>query len=159
MWTTRGRGYEQAAELTRSILASNRVDGPAVPILDICRSYGLDIRRQKLAGRLSFLDVRQCTIYHAPMSYERASFYVAHELGHFLLPASYDETSFNTFAECLLMPEWWIREDCLSMTEYELRARYCVSVNVLRKRLRHLRAPMQFELFSSFELSRCVDPS
>lgn len=152
MWITRGSGYEQAAELTRCILDSNRVDGPAVPIFDLCRTFGLDIRRQKLAaGCLSFLDVQHRVIFHAPMSTERASFYVAHELGHYLLPRNFNETSFNTFAECLLMPESWIREDCLSMTEYELRARYGVSVIVLRKRLRRLRAPMQFELFSMFE--------
>lgn len=139
MWITGGHGYEQAMELARDVLRKNQISGPAVPIFDICKTLNVRITLKGPAGRPATANRETRTIFHSKMSVERASFYVAHELGHLLLSDYFAEQSFNTFAECLLMPEEWIMADVDRMSEYELRARYRVSVNVLRKRLRHLR--------------------
>ena len=122
--------YSKIATTVRELLDRHGVDGPSVPVQNIARGEGLDVKQGDL-GAVSGMLVRgtgSATIgvnsKHAPT---RRRFTIAHELGHFLLhegllshvdrdfrvnyrddesslATNIEEIEANTFAASLLMP-------------------------------------------------------
>jgi Zn-dependent peptidase ImmA (M78 family) len=128
--------YGWIERLTRELVASHRVRRPPVPIDDIVRSRGVEIRYGKLddisglivrEGTRTFLGVNR----NHPVTRQR--FTLAHEFGHFLLHAGsswYDkeyrinlrsekssraedieEIEANFFAASILMPRELLAKD------------------------------------------------
>lgn len=82
--------YKQVIELTRQILADNRIQTPPVPIKLITENFGLAIGAidfQEDASRVAgLIDLKNSLIVvNGDDSPQRQAFTVAHELGHYLL--------------------------------------------------------------------------
>ena len=85
---TRRARYARIRELTQSLLDRFGVREPAVPVLNMLRGSGIDVRQGDL-GEVSGLIARQgsATVVgiNAGQSLTRQRFTMAHEFGHFLL--------------------------------------------------------------------------
>jgi len=129
-------GYWDAVDVTGAVLHTFAVTTPPVPVERICRDLKLRILtesmyplRAKLTGRV---------IHISPMSEARRRFYLAHELGHFLLPKDYHEFSMNTFASCLIIPHAWLMQNLPVRSVAALSDTFGVTLPVMTLRLRHI---------------------
>ncbi len=139
-------GYEKAVLKTESILREHSITNWSVPIETICRRYGFNIVIEPRSKHPALLDLREKTIYLKPMRAPSRSFYIAHELGHYLLPKYYHEESYNTFAECLLIPHDWLMRDINTASITTLAQWYNVSVPVMKQRIKRIGLRQQLEL-------------
>jgi Zn-dependent peptidase ImmA (M78 family) len=131
-------GYLHACEIVSDLLKSHGITGPPVDVNKICRVNSLLIERQILEDPFrAYLDrSNRLIVVNSRMREARARFYIAHELGHWLLDRDMHEISYDTFAACLLMPHEWIAEDVRRLGEPALMTRYEVTAPVLRRRLK-----------------------
>ncbi len=134
-------GYEKASEIASRILRESGINGPAVPVVQLCLNYGLNVEVRPLPRSSAVLYRAHRTIIVSSMRTSVSRWHIAHELGHWLLPAHFGEVSCNTFAECLLVPQVWLRHDLSLTSEYrpapvplrtELANRYGVTESVIR---------------------------
>jgi len=86
------------------ILKHAQIDRPVVPMLDICWRHAVDVPEERIWPRRALYDQSKRRIVLHPSAASVHSWFIAHELGHIVLPPEYDEESCNTFAHCLLMP-------------------------------------------------------
>lgn len=147
-------GYEKASEIAFRVLRECGITGPAVPVTRICQNYGLSLEiHPQIPGKMAFLHKKHRKIVLSAMREPVMRWYVAHELGHWLLPAHYGEVSCNTFAECLLVPEPWLRSDLIPVPSSRqvpdpaavpvplrtaLAQRYGVTESVIKIKLRRI---------------------
>lgn len=132
----RNSGYEFACEYTMDIINHVRVDRPAVPVREICRRHGVAVTEARIWPRRAMVDVETRTITLYPGTAVVQSWYIAHELGHILLPPEYGEESCDTFAYCLLMPHQWIEHHASALSLLQLATWYGVTPTVAKRRLR-----------------------
>ncbi len=131
-------GYWKAVDIVNSVLSEHQLARRPVPVRQICRSHGIRIIERAIPRALSMADLRGRVIYVRDFSETRKRFYIAHELGHFLLPKEFHETSYSTFAGCLLIPHDWILEDHPQAAPAVLADWYQVTSKVMRIRLEQL---------------------
>jgi Zn-dependent peptidase ImmA (M78 family) len=73
------------------------------------------------------------------------AWYIAHELGHILLPGEFGEVSCDIFAYCILMPHEWVERDAVSIAPAQLATWYGVTPTVVKRRLRLLHSSSRHE--------------
>lgn len=122
------------------ILKQARIDRPAVPVLDLCRRHEVEVREERIWPRRALYDRSKRRIILHPGTAAAQAWYIAHELGHIVLPPEYDEESCNTFAYCLLMPHEWIERDSAVIPVSNLATWYGVTPSVVKRRLRLFRS-------------------
>lgn len=129
-------GYWDAVDVTNAILTAYGIQSPPVDVEALCRRYKLHIDVRPVWPNRAHLSRK--TIVISPMSANRQRFYLAHELGHYLLPANYHDFSMNTFAACLLIPHPWLMRDLPVRSIAALSDKYGVTYPVMKLRLRQI---------------------
>ncbi len=145
----RNSGYDFACEYTMEILKHAKVERPAVPLLELCRRHDVTVREDRIWPRRALVDIDTRTITLYPGTAAFQSWYIAHELGHILLPTEFGEESCDTFAYCLLMPHEWISRDISYIPTLQLAMWYGVTPTVIKRRLKLLRTAEYIFLFTS----------
>ena len=125
----------------QQLLKRCEVDGPPVPVEEVARQLGFDVRvvvlprgvdaRLRLSGasRLIELASGQARVRHR--------FSIAHELGHHFLGHRHGESDLaeqeaNSFASALLVPQSWVKRDIDKFpSAAALAERYAVSRDVI----------------------------
>jgi Zn-dependent peptidase ImmA (M78 family) len=155
--------YKKAASAARRVLRENNIVRPPIVPREIAEAYSLEVivanfpaQFEDVAG---FIRLAEKQIYvNAKDHYNRQTFTVAHELGHYLLhkelfeshPEKYKvllrrpigaenepiEKEANAFAADLLVPLEMLKSYCRFADEKELAVLFAVSTDVIRYRLR-----------------------
>ena len=158
--------YARVMREVSKILSEFAVTAPPIPLAEIVRSYGLDIKvaafkpsKSNVAGFISFPDRRIFVNMADPPNRQR--FTIAHELGHWVLhkdrfdnfpnqyhvlerlPVGSDERDpleqeANAFAANLLVPKELILRYSLVADATELATLFAVSRDVIANRLKFL---------------------
>jgi Zn-dependent peptidase ImmA (M78 family) len=124
----------------RKLLRSSRVMGPPVPVEDLAKALGIDVRvspgKEDVSGALTRDGGSVAIAINSAQHENRRRFTIAHEIGHFVLhkgtqgqfdesfrvncrdtvspeATNVDEIEANHFAAALLMPEDFLRRDLL----------------------------------------------
>jgi Zn-dependent peptidase ImmA (M78 family) len=159
--------YHKASTMARRVLRENNIVRPPVAPRELAEAYGLTVSVVSLSDLpnvAGFMDFTDSTIYvNGDDHYNRQTFTIAHELGHYLLhkplfeahPEKYKvlmraplgaeqdpiEKEANAFAADLLVPLDLLKLYGKYATEDDLARLFAVSNEVIRYRLKFARQP------------------